>query len=1092
MFSKKSQYFELTKFYGAKYRNEKFTEYSEYFKKNNYSEYFKKSDEIRPLIIQKSEAESTINNEYILINAPVKLFREFKTDFANHLDIDFFYNYKEPINEEIYTFIESNNLIIELESLAQFFIENNNNLDKFLNNYLKYNFVNLTKLIEFSLIFKETKSIVYIPTIDFGKEAALNIMFVLKDTLNEEQISKLINFQYFLSFFSNVIKGIEVDYLKQKAQICSAVAAIMARNLSHNIGSHILTYLKDRIRSVKSSWENHLLEFQEIDKNKIVRKELEKQEDYLRRLGSIYQKLTYESDKEFINRIQNLKYEVKIDAELYNQIIFRQETLDNVEAPFLLGLSRFIGYLQERQDFIATISTDYIPYNSTINFKEFIYDELNWDYKIQRHHNLVPHNAENILLDNIARSEKLDRHRIHIWYKNFNGIEDKVVIEGKEQEHEGLKELRTINIDIPGSVIGRQAMFSIIENIVRNSAKHGLKHGKEKTSFVLTADSIKNLRAKGLPENIIEKITFAERKSKKYGLLNLPFISEKTFKNGIIKSLGEEVYKQFGHLLIECAEQPLILKFNIEKNPLQGEEADDYWKMTITDNNWNGNKAIEKLHKGLKDKYVDETGKLLESNKGIKEMRISAAWLRNEFVYETDEENTKLTNMPFLDIDRVMLDDSGNIRFDEKSVPILEEGKESCLRYTFYIRKAKKVAMILSKPEEFKFFDSNNNEIFININNEWEILSREDYEKKKNKNYKIVLVDETLEDFEEIKKFAVCRVMQIDVKESKKLFAKCFKNIDNQSINDINEKIDKLFDFFYKKWIRNHFNRWDKFITRNYKFGHFPWTAIMDDKLLDKKDDILDKNAAILIEPSLVRVKKATILFRRHELGDLERFNDYLSKLNNNSINCRFLEETSGHNSTFRITHNEKLNKNWSLKIVESTLTNVLIIDERICERYANDSALFHKTRYHFKNIHIMNLIQDSEYFQLQDITGDSLGIISKENEKLVVNINDLSQDSFYQNVYSKQKLNYDFVLIHQGLLDKIHELFSIDIDTIHKTLSGFIRAKYHNMVHSGRSKPDKIPKDTIFVLFSSLEKVLEDCKFSLTELLYSARLDKK
>ena len=83
-----------------------------------------------------------------------------------------------------------------------------------------------------------------------------------------------------------------------------------------------------------------------------------------------------------------------------------------IELPILVGLGRFMNYLQERQDYIATIATDYIPANSTISFKDFIYDELKPDLRYKRHKETGSSLSEtvgtqpmNLLMEYIAFSE---------------------------------------------------------------------------------------------------------------------------------------------------------------------------------------------------------------------------------------------------------------------------------------------------------------------------------------------------------------------------------------------------------------------------------------------------------------------------------------------------------------------------------------------------------------------------------------------------------------------------------------------------------------------------------------------------------------
>ncbi len=111
-----------------------------------------------------------------------------------------------------------------------------------------------------------------------------------------------------------------------------------------------------------------------------------------------------------------------------------------------------------------------------------------------------------------------------------------------------------------------------------------------------------------------------------------------------------------------------------------------------------------------------------------------------------------------------------------------------------------------------------------------------------------------------------------------------------------------------------------------------------------------------------------------------------------------------------------------------------------------------------------------------------------------------MSNIDSYGSLYSEDEktLKYDFVLIHQGILDNLYDFFNenvghhekeISMQTIFDNIRSKIKAKHRYIIHSGRSKPDKIPKGVAFILFSSLQKVLDDSKFSLCQLLYSSRI---
>lgn len=220
----------------------------------------------------------------------------------------------------------------------------------------------------------------------------------------------------------------------------SAKSAIMSRNMSHNLGSHVMAYLKQHLGSVQSMLNDKILT------------------------------LLFDDERDLGKKLSNV-----------------HSVEDDVALPFLVGLGQFISYLQERQDFIATIATDFIPYNSNVNFKDLIYDELNPDKRNERHtERTTSMKIDNILLGNIARSEGLGRPTsptkkgkgeseysdlsdIVLKFRDFDG--NPVV--KNTPAWTALEAMRKYNISLPGGVVGRQAIFSIVENVIRNAAKHG-------------------------------------------------------------------------------------------------------------------------------------------------------------------------------------------------------------------------------------------------------------------------------------------------------------------------------------------------------------------------------------------------------------------------------------------------------------------------------------------------------------------------------------------------------------------------------------------------------------------------------------------
>ena len=233
----------------------------------------------------------------------------------------------------------------------------------------------------------------------------------------------------------------------------SAIAAIMSRNMSHNIGSHVLARLTNAELASCIRGQNP---------------------EQIAKIICVNDKCT-EEEKELSNNC-------------INSIIGLSEWSNNMQI--------FLRYLQQRQDFIATISTEWPEWTDSAYF---LRDVMQW-FLQQKH-----------LLDNIAASEDLVGHsydhpsgkndiRFHIFLcpskywngkpKGCNSVEERYKQiknknnKGKNNDfiilytNQGEGELsleKDILISIPGGIVGYHAFYIMIENIIRNAAKHSYK-----------------------------------------------------------------------------------------------------------------------------------------------------------------------------------------------------------------------------------------------------------------------------------------------------------------------------------------------------------------------------------------------------------------------------------------------------------------------------------------------------------------------------------------------------------------------------------------------------------------------------------------
>lgn len=855
--------------------------------------------------------------------------------------------------------------------------------------------------------------------------------------------------QNFLAEFGVNYAEVLLKYEQDK----SAKAAIMSRNMSHNLGSHVMAYLKQKLISVENIVQEKAL-------------------------------FNIVNDLDQLEKLKNSCLHLNAEPEL----------------PFLVGLGKFIAYLQERQDFIATISTDYIPYYALVNFKDAIYDELNPDYRYERHQDRSGCRPENILLDNIARSEGLGRKEIEIKFGEFNGLNDGITINKERQEYvdgqpwKDLNRMRKIDVFLPGGVVGRQAIFSILENLIRNAAKHG--EWKEQKALEVTIEMIGEISE----------------------------VKDEDLRNYLLQSNYNGLKYSFSY----------------------AQMTNDFYIVTLTDNLKNADKALEGLWVSINEKLIDEkTGQMKETNKGIKEMRISAAWLRNI----TEEENL--------------------------SLPVLSvRNSHDNLQYIFCLQKPKKVAVVLAESDSQIVKEKSG----IYASKYWGIYTVSDFKNLTNKSFElIVAIPEVIE---QIRLCSPQRVLTVD-----KSFMQTLLTWTEDKIGD-----DGLAEL-YEKWLQN-------------KYKDLPDIFVFDNKVWEKyrNGSSLTFYEKVKIEQSdKPELMEGSMLYRTHH-QTFKDFKDFMES----GLSTRFVEGISGHNSTDRLLRNSELNKLWYLKNMNAAICQVGIFDERLFEKITHlNEKILEKllTEEGDKFECMVDSLKPGENWTLKIV--ETLGNLSfeqrkeigkccekKDKEELKVYLgshyadhqkNDVSAKCLwaedhmslvyaqkgvfvfnilweelysrfviigYHKAYRFQEGKYqgkvirigtiskiddengqmdvkieldseefihffDYLTIHQGVLDKLYSKFNIKkkeaslgkIILTTRLFEKFSRyapetiafesitteSYYPGLImHSGRSKPSEtdMPQKQPFIQYAALEDAVNDCKYSLVELLDFARYE--
>ena len=913
------------------------------------------------------------------------------------------------------------------------------------------------------LVVDPTSSAENIPLQGIG---ACFIYFEVSSQIAESQLKTIVNK---ISYeMGNLIRFISANYLFNvglnlretvlKESLKSAKAAIMSRNMSHNLGSHVMFYVKQKLQSVSKIVDNKVLD--NIIPNVIPGK---------------------------ITDIQDLEEKLK-EAE-------------NAELPFLVGLGRFINYLQERQDYIATIATDYIPARSTISFKDFIYDELKPDLRYRRHHADNPKGeagwqSGNLLLDYIAYSEDYcSSDDIVIRFGDFDGEHSK---DDKGKEIADFQNLRKFNVAIPGGVIGRQAIFSIFENIIRNAAKH------------------------------------SERRDDNKLVLQLSLLKDKEELNklgtGAFRARREGDNEKYATELVE-----------LYKN-----YWDSYHYLRIKIDMPNQQNSIEKLIESLADPYL-ENGVMKDSAKGLKEMRISAAWLRG---YDID------TKIPLSEPHVLSI----------YSEPYNGDNEKMTISYILCIPKPKKVALIVNDNSSYKnlndsiepfgckifgyqndVFDKNNN--FNNTIPNYEIVCMLDDADINKKVYPQIS-----------SRHITSSEITLDIVE--RLNNICKDTTDKDQKHALLKlEIDLIYEIWYEHWCQSAYRG-----RKDYKL------TILDDKTIDNsKTDSLKENYAIADSQTVILDSTGNIkldyctnavVYKTHFKGLQTESNDsYLT-----SAVC--IESITGNNSTARFIRQDKWNKMWKSKLLSSGIAKVAIFDERIYSTFVPSKGIrpiteiydLIKEKSEKEIVEVLTkegFTEDEAYAVAYEDPGFN-GIIENKCKKYNVEVaqknhergvwafdiepeNDIVKIKGY-NVCIEDKVNafetrypsetvvatikkcgeqydivdvndkifpkgtkiFDFVSIHLGILDKIYNAFKIKgneiemrkvTNAIHKYLAKAETPLDYNeflpnfIIHSGRAKPSKLdmPQEQPFVQFAAIDYAVKDCKCTLVELLISA-----
>ncbi len=974
----------------------------------------------------------------------------------------------------------------------------------------------------------------------YGKETPLQgigacfVYFELQDgvTIDTNVIEKLVyEMGHIIRFYSSNYlfnMGLQLQEHARNEAIKSAKAAIMSRNMSHNLGSHVMAYLKQKLGSVTS----------------IVK--------------------------------ENVLADITIEDGQFKGSI-------NSQLPFLVGLGRFIGYLQERQDYIATVATDYIPYGAPVNMKDAIYDELNPDLRYIRHNDSTQNKPANILMSYIAKSEGLSRENMK---NNFETINDicfgfrKYELDGNihtfgcdkwhcNSKDPALDAMRKINFSLPGGLVGRQALFSIIENTIRNAAKHSKRSVGENLNlifdvidgeYLFTAPQIRMRLSNGLSDNDPQ--------------VDL-----------------HDSYHYFKYFYDEMGE-----------DPLKG-----FYIVTITDNQKIENRNLTHIRKAMIEPYIDPvTGLITTGNKGLKEMRISAAWLRREtnedkyLRYPNDLSTSKVLN--------------------GKLPPLILADKtaDGYLRYVFCLPK-NRFAVIIQDG-----FSKKNMKIWTQLRNyntnDWTLMSRKQFISEKNKSFDFIIECSTIN--ETVRPYSSNRILSISNEALNHTTFTSWEENAKQKAQELNmvvkgngEKVSEshwkdLLDAHMKEYIymlafgktNENIYIWDNKTLIEKQYDTIPACIKLSDKEINsQQSNETDVKQSLSDE-------KPLYVYRTHHSNEQDLTKYLMAKAQGMYEDMICIDAVTGDNSSDRLVRREPLTMSWYYSHLNAMKKRVAIFDERIFRIVHNiDENGFKKGDERAWNYLVRiknnesldtikadallekNLVRYSKKKQFASYTTEELKNFFDSIKSHIVPQKGTSLQSIYQkdrgvNVFTIMRLcrnkfiiigcndckiskvgtvenslvdiatiqlntkgkisinfkdkkskemfkhQFDYISIHQGILDKLYEEFDIKqynegknnqakFAVTEAIATAFMEKDYKSLmmnpedltkiigeeknnpvhqylprfiIHSGRAKPtvEDMPQKQPFIQYAAIENAVKDCKYSLIELLDYARFE--
>ncbi|MFH0734643.1 MAG: hypothetical protein V1773_07075 [bacterium] len=815
--------------------------------------------------------------------------------------------------------------------------------------------------------------------------------YIISGLVKNNQLSVQLT-DIFRNFAENLyqhIKVLETQAEKKKLAVKAAIAAIMSRNGSHNLGSHVLSAVSD-----------------------------------------------------------------KFNEPTDDQILFK--------------------YIQQRMDFIAQITTEFPQWASST----WLIRDIMRRFYMQKN-----------LLSYIAQSECLSAYQFQ---NNNNKQKNKLLIKVLDKDFNPIIINKNNNFDeeipdalvaIPGGVVGCQAFYTILENIIRNSAKHSWVSSDNEGNFELYVQFDINSEPYKpfVTIRVFDNCTYPKQKqiAKKF----LREINNKITRS-FIENTGELRKENWG-----IAEIKISAGFLAQKGIIEISEEGDGLIFEATSGNGilNAQIIINKKNNSEHFGYefaIPKPRELLIINSKIDDYNTSE---KLNIKLSAEKDNCKILNsiepLPSMrDYEFIIMDDVCYDKIINKTIDIelfpfrlfLKSGKDLPISVDYIHRICK-----LDSNFTIEYNSTDWKQIKLNLYRKWIEFINPDLEKYE---YPFFLNTSGNPD-NHSSTIDLRRIFQIILRNEKNnsfssrlrslaiLKDEDYNDLIN-IINDENSDWDEVYSVFkekhkdsiipldYLKWAIDFLiNKSEEdietlplsykaIIGKSSKEKHF-----YDELLKNFEKDKLLKNILLFTDEkgfksAITNEAHRGIILKRHlEIKDEFTFtkNIYVEALSGSQFYFSRLESEANSFDSFKLM----------FQILENAFSKILIIDERVSEYFYLSSYEKQKRFIKLRLIipHTVNgelLVSKTKFDLVEE---------NKVNIVETVNLNSNLSD-------------YNILIIHQGVLDKLWK----NKENIKNQLSILKKMIPFIVITSGRGTPTELPDYEKFVPFSDIkEYILKD-----------------